>query len=267
MSIRLPGGVVVDGVRHRTAVFHPLTGEVELAIAQGWEVNAVYPAFVTNILSAAVAFIGPVPFTPQVANAICTADRKVLLRQLLVMLGHDTIWMQPWCPSCGRRFDVPVTHSQLPVMQAPGDYPVFPGKVGDKRVMFRVLTGDAEQMLASIEDDDAALRALIEYAVDWTGPKPPQQLTGEELDQIEQQLEKGSPAIADEVITQCPYCSKDVKLTLNFIGGLLEEESILHDIHQIAMHYHWSQEAIVALPRHRRKQYLKMINAARGIKE
>jgi hypothetical protein len=46
---------------------------------------------------------------------------------------------------------------------------------------------------------------------------------------------------------------------------LLEEESILHDIHQIAMHYHWSQESITALPRQRRKQYLKMIHAARGM--
>ena len=175
--------------------------------------------------------------------------------------------MQPWCPSCGQRFDVPVSHSQLPIVDAPGDYPVFQGRVGDQTVGLRVLTGELEEMLSTIEDDAAALGALIEYAVDWGDEKPLRQLNRDELDQIEQQLEEASPAIAEEVMSQCPYCGEDVTLALDFIAGLLEEDSILQDIHQIAMHYHWSQEAITALPRMRRKQYLKMINADRGLEE
>lgn len=266
-SVRLPGGVRVDGTRHRIARFRPLTGSVELAIAEARETNELYPAFVTRILSAAVASVGTVPFTPHVARALCVADRQVLLKTLLIMLGKDTIWMQPWCPSCGQRFDMPVTHSQLPVAEAPGDYPVFRGRVGNQAVRLRVLTGQAEEMISAIGDEGAALDALIEYAVDWGEKKPLQPLGRDELDQVEQQLEEGSPAIAEEVMSQCPYCRADVTLTLDFIAGLLEEDSILQDIHQIAMHYHWSQEAITALPRQRRKQYLKMIHAARGMEE
>lgn len=263
--VRLPGGLVVDGTRHRIARFRPLTGTVELAIAEARETHELYPAFVTRILSAAVASVGTVPVTPHVAKALCVADRLVLLGRLSAILGKDTIWMQPWCPSCGQRFDVPITHSQLPIVDAPGDYPVFQGRVADQTVTLRVLTGEAEEMLSTLEDEAAALNALIEYAVDWGDKKPSQPLSSREVEQIEQQLEKGSPAIAEEVISQCPYCRADVKLTLDFIAGLLEEESILHDIHQIAMHYHWSQESITALPRQRRKQYLKMIHAARGM--
>lgn len=266
-SVRLPGGLRVDGTRHRIAAIRPLTGTVELAIAEAREINELYPTFVTRILSAAVASIGTVPVTPHVAKAISVADRQVLLGQLLVMVGMDTIWLQPWCASCGQRFDVPVTHSQLPIVEAPDDYPVFQGKVGNQTVKLRVLTGEAEEMLSLIGDDAAALRALIDYAVDWGDHQPPEQLTRDELDQIEQQLEEGSPAIADEIVSQCPYCRTDVRLTLDFIAGLLGGESIFEDIHQIAMHYHWSQEAITALPRNRRKFYLKMINAARGIED
>jgi hypothetical protein len=264
-SVRLPGGLVIDGIRHRTAFFRPLTGAVELAIAEARETNELYPAFVARILSAAVASVGTVHFTDHVAKALCVADRQVLLKTLLIMLGKDRVWMQPWCPSCGQRFDVPITYSQLPIVDAPGDYPVFQGKVGTQTIGLRVLTGEAEQRLSTIEDEGSALAALIEYAVDWRDKKPLQPLTGDELYQIEQQLEEGSPAIAEEVMSQCPYCQTDVKLTLDFIAGLLEEESILQDIHQIAMHYHWSQEAITALPRQRRKQYLKMIHAAKGM--
>ena len=258
---------MIDGTRHRLATFRPLTGTVELAIAEAREINELYPAFVTRILSAAVASIGPVPFSPDAARAISAADRQVLLVQLLIMMGLDTHWLQPWCNSCGERFDVPVTWSQLPVVEPPGDYPVFQGKLGERPIGLRVLTGKAEEMLSAIEDDEAALRALVDFTVDWGAQGSPERLDREALAQIEQQLEDGSPAITHNVVSQCPYCRADVTLTLDFIDGLMKEASILEDIHQIAMHYHWSESEITALPRQRRRQYLKMIDAARGMEE
>ena len=185
--------------------------------------------------------------------------------------GHALARIPCGCSRCvphaGQRFDVPVTIHSFPLPRPPDDYPVFKGNVGDQPVTLRVLNGEIEEKLSAIEDEAVALQALIDYAVDWGDQKAPPELGREALDQIEQQLEEGSPAIADEVISQCPYCGTDVKLTLSFISGLLEQESVLQDIHQIAMHYHWSQEAITALPRRRRKQYIKMINAALGMED
>ena len=40
---------------------------------------------------------------------------------------------------------------------------------------------------------------------------------------------------------------------------------LLAEVHRLAWHYHWSEAEILALPRHRRQQYLRLIDAARGM--
>lgn len=260
LTVQLPGGLLVDGIRYQIATFRPITGVVELAIEEAKDANESYPAFVTRVLSIAVESIGSVPFSAEVARALSVADRQVLLLRLSVLLGRDMHWLQPTCAGCGNRFDLSIKWSELPVVDAPADYPVFEGKLGDQPIRLRVLTGAVEERLAGIEDDTAALRVLVEYVVDWGAKGSPQQLSKKALDEIERQLEDGSPAVADELASQCPYCQKEVRLELDFSAGLFEGDSILEEIHQMATHYHWSEAAIAALPRRRRRSYLEMIN-------
>ena len=256
---------MVGGERRRTATFHPLTGRVELEIQEARDAFESYPSLVTHVLSASVASIGPVPFSPQVARAISATDRQVLLLNLAAMMGGEARWLQPKCPWCDHRFDVPITYQDLPIVDAPGDYPVFQGKMGDRTIGLRVVTGVMEEKLAWIEDEKKAVAALIDAVVDWGHGGPPSVLGAKELNEIEAQLEAGSPAIADEIQSRCPYCGKDVVLELDFIDYVFEGGSILEEIHQIALQYHWSEPAIAALPRKRRRRYLKMIQAARGV--
>ena len=86
--MQLPGGVVENGVRRREWAFRPISGALELALAEAGETAASTPEAVTHALSLALRDIGGEDATPQRVAQLCVADRQVMMRELEAHLGH-----------------------------------------------------------------------------------------------------------------------------------------------------------------------------------
>ncbi len=79
-------------------------------------------------------------------------------------------------------------------------------------------------------------------------------------------LAEADPLLDFAVHTHCPYCERASRHPFDLEAFALDEleaqrERLIHDIHLLASHYHWSEEAILALPEWRRQAYLALVRA------
>jgi hypothetical protein len=70
-----------------------------------------------------------------------------------------------------------------------------------------------------------------------------------------------------ELDLSCPSCGAAFSVDLDAGTFLLQEldargAQLLEDVHALAMHYHWSEPEILALPPRRRERYLDLLAAA-----
>lgn len=66
----------------------------------------------------------------------------------------------------------------------------------------------------------------------------------------------------------CPYCESNSEFELDLQALAIErlkqsQRSLLTTVHQLAKHYHWSEQQIFAVPHWRRIHYLKLLEAER----
>ncbi len=82
---------------------------------------------------------------------------------------------------------------------------------------------------------------------------------------IEAALEQADRLTNLELHARCPACGATFAAPFDLEAALLkrlsERTSVLFDeVHRLASAYHWSEAAILALPPHRRREYLRRIN-------
>jgi len=75
------------------------------------------------------------------------------------------------------------------------------------------------------------------------------------------------PLAAFELEAVCPVCGSATKTAVELANAALErlaaeQAELLVEIHLLASHYHWDEEAIVRLPAWRRRFYLQQIDGA-----
>lgn len=79
-----------------------------------------------------------------------------------------------------------------------------------------------------------------------------------------------APTLSDEVSGTCPYCNARVAFHFDVPSFVLSELKVqaglvCEDVHLLAGHYHWSEEHILALPPARRRRYVDLVSAERGL--
>ncbi len=93
-------------------------------------------------------------------------------------------------------------------------------------------------------------------------------LSSEARDCMLAALEAGSAGLGLDLAAECAACGGEIVLPFD-VAAFLDDElrararRLLDDIHVIASAYHWSEDAILALPRQRRLAYLERIEAER----
>ena len=271
----LPGGILRDGARRRDFAFRPLTGAVELALADATGVDSSLPTKVTAALVATLEHVGGEPPLPATVAALSVGDRQFLMGRLAVGLGLGESWLTAVCGRCGERFDFSVDYRDLPVKEAGEGYPLAEVETSVGPCSFRVPTGADQEILAGLDDSEAFRSLLGRCLVAPTGPEGDGSSRGEKADgftpddaaRIETALEAVAPEVAVSVQAACPACGTphgiDVDpyrvLSHQTAGGLLQE------IHILASAYHWSEAEILALPLKRRRSYLDLIDRSRGM--
>lgn len=261
--MQLPGGVLENGVRRREWAFRPISGALELALAEAGETAASTPEAVTHALSLALRDIGGETATPQRVAQLCVADRQFLMRELERHLGHAGGWFQVCCGHCAEMFDFHLDYADLPVQEAGPGYPLAKVDIAGQCLEFRLPNGADQAALATLPDADMRPWLIRQLALPTMIPSA---LGMDALAAIETGLEAVTPGIVQQVQAACPDCGANNDVDLDPYRVLTHRsDSLLQEIHQIAVYYHWSEAEILALPRARRQRYLQLIDRARGM--
>lgn len=264
--MRLPGGILRDGARRRDFAFRPLTGAVELALAEAAGARSPMPARVTAALVATLEQVGGEPPLPATVAGLSVADRQFLMGRLAVGLGLEERWFSTDCGRCGERFDFLVDYRDLPVKEAGEGYPFADVETTLGPCRFRVPTGADQLAVAGMSDDDA-LRCLVDLClVNRLGDRL-HPFTPDDLLRIESALEEVAPEVAVSVQASCPACGAPHLIDVDPYVAISRGSGgdLFQEIHILAATYHWSEGEILALPLERRRRYLELIDRARGM--
>jgi hypothetical protein len=265
---QLPGGFPGAHGRRRSYAFRRADGALEMALADAVEEADDTPDAVSRALLASLAELAGQPPTRAAVDALCVADRQFLMRALDTHLGHQGNWFDATCAQCAKPFDFRLDPTQLPVKPAGEDFPLAHINVDKQPLTLRVPTGgDQIRVLREPAESrrEALLRAL-EVVDPKSGSALPAQLNRELYERCETALEAQAPELTCMVSAACPECGHTNAVGIDPYGALAHGPAgLLAEVHRLAWYYHWGEAEILALPRHRRQQYLRLIDAARGM--
>lgn len=259
----LPGGLLEDGTWQRAYAFKPVDGTLELALSDAVADATTTPDAVTRVLTAALSQLGERGVSAARVDALCVGDRQHLMRALHSHLGRDHEWLSATCGHCAARFDLKVDVAALPVTPAGPGFPFASVQARGRDWRARVPNGTDQNWVAQQPADDLP-RRLAARLLDEDGAAA--ELDAELVARLDAALDAVAPAVVLQLAATCPECEGANSVALDPYGALAWSGSeLLHDVHRIAAHYHWSESDILRLPLVRRRAYLDLIDQARGV--
>ncbi len=264
--VELPGGMIRDGKVCRELKFKPLTGQLELAIAEAVDTASGMPERLTETLSVSLTSLDGEPLQRDEVLGLSVGDRQFLACRLAGLIDNSPRWMSVTCQSCGELFDTSYRVSQLPVKKPVGSFPCDSIELSGNCWHIRAPTGRDQQCIAGIEDPQEAEASLLSMLAKSSGNQNLEDLDDESIDALETAIENLSPEIANGISASCPECGGGNFVAFNAwpLEGMVGI-GLMTEIHNIAVHYHWSEAEILAMPRVRRRRYLDLIDQARGV--
>ena len=245
-----------------------VTGAVEVAVAEAATLAGPRAERVTAVIAAVFSRVGGVACDPGLARRLASGARAWLLNRASGLFATegaaDRSWFQATCVSCEQPFDFPARLADAPRKRAGAAFPVVevPTSLGPRR--FEVPNGLHEEAAARRRGDPRRVLAGLCGLADGAESEA-ERLTETDLDRIEAMLDDAAPDVADTVTTACPECGASTEVALDPLGWAFPRpDGLIRDTHLIARAYGWSEEAILALPRGRRRAYAEMIAAEAG---
>lgn len=270
-EVILPGGLSNNGCLERQAKFRPLNGIIEQALIELGK-GSDRPGYVTTVLSSTLDSIGDQQVNANSVENLCVADRQYLMLRLAALLDGEQMWLQVDCGFCAAPFDVEVRRSDLPVKEAGQNYPLVTLQLRTWTLEICVPTGADQERIRELADDQA-IQQLLQSCIHLVNDEPPTEdfiskLTDSDIEEIDQALDKTSPAVCNQLLVNCPECGREQNAVLDHyeLPGM-DRYGFYDEVHMLASHYHWSEAAILDLPQTRRRLYLGKINRAVGIDE
>jgi hypothetical protein len=262
--MELLGGLLMDGELRRDCAFRPVTGALEMAVAEARHSERSWPARVTEVLCAALERLGGEGPTWERVHGLSVGDRQYLVRQLAAYLDRDGLWLTEMCVRCGEPFDFFMQQSTMPVKPAGRGYPFAIANTTLGRVRVRVATGADQAALAELAEPDDAARVLASRLV--VEPGDMATMSDDDVRAIEAAVEEVAPEVATRVRLECPACGAGNEIGVNpYLCLTRGADELFSEIHSLASHYHWGEAEILAMPRARRKIYIGLVDAARGM--
>lgn len=270
LQVTLPGGLLWEGNLDRSAQFRPLTGRLEMALADIAGRNWNLPQRVTTILNEALEQLGGKPSNQERIGALCVADRQFLMLRLAALLDDAPLWLNPICDTCSAKFDVNLDFAELPIHEARGEYPLASVDLGDKKLEVRLPTGADQARIVKMDEENAIRELLQACTISVDGESPSSsfldQLSDEDIARIEDAMEGISPVVTTRLQVTCPECDSGQILELDpYALPCVNHSYFIDEIHTMAYYYHWSEAEILDLPSGRRRQYLHLIDRARSV--
>lgn len=263
--MELPGGLLVDGQLCCDFSFKPITGSIEREILESNQNVVSLVTHVTNMLNVTLAQLAGMPANKELISSLCSGDRQYLILQLEAIINPASKWLTLNCQACDELIQLELIPGTLPIKPAGQYFPATTTQLSIGEVSLRVPNGaDEEALLQQPDNEKQRLKHLLKRLIFQANNKVEiGQLNPDDLDKIDQTLEDMMPQPSTNISTTCPYCNSPQQISLDIFAWMNEKNSdIENDIHQLAIHYHWSEKDILALPKTRRKHYLALIEQA-----
>ena len=269
MEVILPGGLPKNGRIERKAKFRQLTGRIEQALAE-LEIGLDPPGYVTAVLGSVLESIGNQPADAGYVEELCVADRQYLMLRLAAMLDGEQVWLKARCDHCDALFDIDVRRCDLPVKEAGQGFPLVMLRLKDWVIDARVPTGSDQERIGEKFDEEAMQQLLRSCILSVNGEPPGKEffndLSEPDIEAIDEALDEVSPTVCSQLLVTCPECGQEQYAELDHYDLAGMNGHLFYDeVHTLASHYHWSEEAILELPQTRRRLYLDKINRSEGM--
>ncbi|HXC55135.1 MAG TPA: hypothetical protein VNU97_07565 [Rhizomicrobium sp.] len=167
------------------------------------------------------------------------------------------------CPGCGTRLDVSLTTAAL--LFEPGEAVAPTIKIGRRRFGVRPVDSEDLAAAAEIAELEAARELLARRClVPADGKSVPGALSSGQVDAVAAALAAVDPGSDLYVPLTCFRCEAAWDAPIDIARVLAAElstaaDTLLGDIHDLALAYHWSEDAILALAPSRRQAYLQRL--------
>lgn len=279
VRVAIPGGVWSDAAQRtdgplRELALRPVSGEDEAFLLD--TANLASPsARATALLARCLDDeAGDVERT---AHALTVGDREALLLQLRRLTIGETFDCVLPCPAagCGERMELELRVANL-LVPAYDDvqrtYALSTEAEGARYdVAFRLPTAaDLDAVAVVARDDpargaDALLARCVCAATRDGAAVDVSALAPAAREAIADEMARRDPQAEIELELACPVCGNAFSVVFDTASFFLQElderaTRLLHDVHTLATHYHWSERDILQMPRRRRDRYLELVS-------
>ena len=163
------------------------------------------------------------------------------------------------CGACGADVDVAFDARDVAVDAPARVEPRGRLRHRGRTIAFRLPNGDDQEAVVGLALEEAE-RVLLERCVEGgaAGLSPGARAA------VIAAMERRAPRIDLELDVVCPECAHahvvPFDLAAFFLGELSARgDRLLREVHALALAYHWTEDAILALPRARRRAYLTLV--------
>jgi hypothetical protein len=284
-SFLLPGGYVdADCELLREVELAPLSGRDEELIAA--QQALATPALLTVLLARCVRRLGSVkPVSEDLARRLLVADRQFLLLKLRQITFGDHVQATVQCPweACRKKVDIDFSLDDIPVRESEEKGPLYTRELSSgaafsnehgeqyREVVFRLPNGEDQEAISSmVEENEAkALALLLARCIcrlgplHDPGPEVIHRLSPLARAEIERHMEVAAPHVDLTLAARCPECDREFTVPFDLQALLAEcqtnRDLLYREVHHLAYHYHWSEQAILALSRKKRRKYIAIL--------
>jgi len=244
--------------------WRPALGTAELAAAEAATAAAPRPQRATALLDAVIERLEDAPMTPELARALSCGTREWLLHRAALRFRPDLTWFEANCDTCGAAYDLSLDLRAMPLRPAGAAFPVAWVETSLGRRGFEAPNGGHEEALAGEAGLDPRRRLLALCGLSAAAAEEALRFTEADCARIDAALEEVSPELGEAAASTCPSCGSAVAARVDpFRFGYPAPRGILREIHLLASAYGWSQEAILAMPAARRRDYAALIERDR----
>ncbi len=270
----LPNGFWSNEAHCREAKLRPLNGDDEEFLAES-SVTMLPVARSTNLLARCLISLEPGGLvTPEMVGHLTVGDREALLLHLRRLSFGDRLHAVLNCPhpDCGELMDLDLYASDLLRLPGRNPEPEYEHTVEHDgktlRVLFRLPTVSDQEMAslkARTDIDGAAdliLRRCVKSVVDENGASV--DWTAEMLDSLPVRMAELDPQAEMILDLTCPACGLSFSTFFDAGDYLFQEAGndlnrLYHEVHLLALHYHWSESEIMGMGTLKRRRYLNLL--------
>ncbi len=206
--------------------------------------------------------------SPEALSQLNLGERNHRLLELHKSLIGPTLQAYAECTECGEALDLDFAIDALgfcAIHDIPETHSIV---VKELNVQLRLPNGEDLMALATVDNIEQGRlllfsRCILNLSRNGTVITV-SELSDDELDQLEHAIAKLDPRMEILFDLQCPECAHSWQSPLEISTYVWHEydvyvRQLLENVHVLASHYGWSEEAILAMSQQRRQFYLDRV--------